>query len=62
MGWVLLAVVVTLLAFGAGLLVGWLYWGRRFFVGRLTRQDAESLALVRLEQERGPRPDGRSGR
>ncbi|MFC5379977.1 hypothetical protein [Aquipuribacter nitratireducens] len=48
-------VVVSVATFGLGLLVGWLWWGRRFVVARLTREQAESLAEARLERETAAR-------
>lgn len=48
---VVLPVVVTLAAFAAGVLVGWLWWGRQFVVARLTRAEALSLAQSDLEAE-----------
>lgn len=47
----LLPAVLTLLAFVGGLVVGYLWWGRRFFTARLTRQEALSLVQGQLEAE-----------
>lgn len=47
----LLPAALTLLAFGGGVVVGWLWWGRRFVSARLTRAEAMSLVQSRLEQE-----------
>ncbi|MGJ7441792.1 hypothetical protein [Aquipuribacter sp. MA13-6] len=44
-----LPVVLTIAAFAAGVLVGWLWWGRRFFTARLTRDEALSLVQGRIE-------------
>lgn len=49
MGPAVLPVVLTLAAFAAGVLVGWLWWGRRFFTARLTRDEALSLVQGRIE-------------
>ncbi len=49
MGTAVLPVVLTLAAFAAGVLVGWLWWGRRFFTARLTRDEALSLVQGRIE-------------
>lgn len=47
----LVAVAITLLAFAAGVLVGWLWWGRRFVTTRLTREEALSIVQERIEQD-----------
>lgn len=49
MGTAVLPVVLTIAAFAAGVLVGWLWWGRRFFTARLTRDEALSLVQGRIE-------------
>ena len=49
MGVAVLPVVLTLAAFAAGVLVGWMWWGRRFFTARLTRDEALSLVQGRIE-------------
>lgn len=49
MGAAVLPVVLTIAAFAAGVLVGWLWWGRRFFTARLTRDEALSLVQGRIE-------------
>jgi len=46
-----LPVVLTLLAFGGGVVVGWLWWGRRFVSARLTKGEALSLMRGRLEED-----------
>jgi hypothetical protein len=46
-----LHVGLTLLAFGAGLLTGWLWWGRQFVRARLTREEALSIMQGHLERE-----------
>jgi len=46
-----LPVVLTLLAFVGGVVVGWLWWGRRFVSARLTRYEALSLMQGRLEED-----------
>ena len=46
-----LPVVLTLLAFGGGVVVGWLWWGRRFVSARLTKDEALSLLQGRLERD-----------
>lgn len=47
----LLPAVLTLLAFAGGVVVGWLWWGRRFLTARLTKQEALSLVQGRLEAD-----------
>ena len=47
----LLPAVLTLLAFAGGVVVGYLWWGRRFFSARLTKQEALSLVEGRLEAD-----------
>lgn len=47
----LLPAALTLLAFAGGVVVGWLWWGRRFVSARLTRAEALSLVHGRLEAE-----------
>jgi hypothetical protein len=47
----LLPAALTLLAFAGGVVVGWLWWGRRFVSARLTRNEALSLVEGRLEAE-----------
>lgn len=47
-GATLIAVIVTILAFAAGVFVGWLWWGRRFFATRLTREEALDLVQERV--------------
>lgn len=44
-------VLLTLLAFGTGVLVGWLWWGRRFVRARLTREEALSIMQSHVERE-----------
>jgi uncharacterized membrane protein YciS (DUF1049 family) len=44
-------VALTLLAFGAGLLVGWLWWGKQFVRARLTREEALSIMQSQVERE-----------
>jgi small-conductance mechanosensitive channel len=46
-----LHVALTVAAFGLGLLVGWLWWGRQFVRARLTRAEAISIMQDRLERE-----------
>jgi len=48
-GTAVLPVVLSLAAFAAGVLIGWLWWGRRFFTARLTRDEALSLVRGRIE-------------
>ena len=52
----LLPVVLTVLAFGLGVGVGYLWWGRQFVRARLTRDEA--LSIMRSEIERGSWADG----
>lgn len=47
----LLPVLLTVAAFVGGVLVGWLWWGRRFVSARLTRDEALSILQGRLESE-----------
>ncbi len=47
----LLPAALTLLAFAGGVVVGWLWWGRRFVSARLTKAEALSLVQSRLEDE-----------
>ncbi len=47
----LLPAALTLLAFAGGVVVGWLWWGRRFVSARLTRPEALSLLHGRLEAD-----------
>lgn len=47
----LLPAALTLLAFAGGVVVGWLWWGRRFVSARLTKAEALSLLEGRLEAE-----------
>lgn len=47
-GATLIAVIVTILAFAAGVFVGWLWWGRRYFATRLTREEALDLVQERI--------------
>lgn len=47
----LVAVLITLLAFAAGVLVGWLWWGRRFVTTRLTREEALAIVQERMEED-----------
>lgn len=47
----LVPVALTLLAFGLGLLVGWLWWGRQFVRARLTREEALSIMQAEVERE-----------
>lgn len=49
MGAAVLPVVLTIAAFAAGVLVGWMWWGRRFFTARLTRDEALSLVRGQIE-------------
>lgn len=46
-----LPVVLTLVAFAAGVLVGWLWWGRQFVAARLTKREALSLVHGELEAD-----------
>lgn len=48
---VVLPVAVTVLAFAGGVVVGWLWWGRRFVSARLTRAEAVSLLQRDVERE-----------
>lgn len=47
----LVAVLITLLAFASGVLVGWLWWGRRFVTTRLTRDEALAIVQERMEDD-----------
>lgn len=42
------SILVVLLAFVAGGLVGWMWWGRRFVSTRLGRHDALQIVQERL--------------
>lgn len=46
-----LHVVLTLLAFGVGLLGGYLWWGTQFVRARLTRAEAVFLMQGQVERE-----------
>lgn len=50
-GQLLLHLGLTLLAFGLGVVVGWLWWGRQFVRARLTREEAVTIMADRLERE-----------
>lgn len=47
----LLPVLLTVLSFGLGLAVGWLWWGRQFVRARLTREEALSIMRAELDRE-----------
>lgn len=47
----LLPALLTVAAFASGVVVGWMWWGRRFFSARLTRSEALSIVHGRLEAD-----------